>query len=409
MATPNQAALDEQARIAAEQAARAAALQRQYNQPVTGPNGVVGQPTPLLGTDPQQVAVGLAAAQQAQTALSALPQQPVGTLPYQANAPVLAQDRANVQAFVQSQPGYVAPTDPTTLSAQTLEEANQRIAATLAGAGSGLAGAIGPLPGAADGNFNQATTSRVGANGQITSTLRQPDNIIQGGYGGFGTGGNQPQGARQYLDRMAAQDSANAATDTAARQRGIATMERIGLSRAATQGNANDRLAARKELNAFDTRTNAQTLLGTQEAGLASRANLAASTDLAKADLTGQAGITAAIARANAAQTAANTTGQYGLQAAAIKAAGTRGAAEAAANGPAGQLAAQRARLIDQQLTLAGQAAEAGDVSGTYAGLGLSRPVVKPAIDPVTGVPYTPEEVALQQQARLARIRAQQQ
>lgn len=392
---------EQRARLAAEQAARAAALQAQYNQPVTGPNGVVGAPMAPLGTDAQQAAIGLAAAQQAQAALPAAPVAPL----YNNNSQVLAADRANVAAFVASQPGSgAAPAVGTTLPAASSADTNQRIAQALAENRT-----IGPMPGAADGNFNLATTSTVGPNGQINSTLRQPDNIIEGGYGGFGVGGNQAQGARQYLDRMAAEDRADAATARADNRRSIDTMDRIGLARSATQGTADDRLQARRELRAFDTRANAQSLLDTQEAGLASRADLVAQTSLAQAGISGNAAMNAALARAQATQAAANTTGQYGLQAAAIRASGASRAAEVTANSPQAVLAAQRARLIEQQLGLAEQAAAAGDISGTYAGLGLSRPPTRDAIDPVTGVPYTPEEIALQQQERLARLRAQQQ
>lgn len=398
---------EEQARIAAQQAqyqvdlaARQAIERQQFDQ--TQGVGLANQAGRAYVPDAPAVApvaapvvapvvapaAGLAAASVSPPAAPTTPQ-------YNTNYQVLQADRANLAALVNSVPGAENPTAPaTTLPAASLDETNRRT--------------IGPLPGAANGNFNQATTSTVGPNGQITSTLRQPDNIIQGGYGGFGVGGNQSEGARQYLDRMAAQDRADAAVDTAAGRRSIDVMDRIGLSRAATQGTNEDRLQARRDLKALDTRSNAESLLATQEAGLNSRAGLAADTSLAQAGLTGEANIAAAVARANAAQAAANTTGQYGLQAAAIKAAGASRAAEVTANSPQGQLAAQRALLIQNQLGLAGQAQVEGDVSGTYAALGLSRPVVKPAIDPVTGVPYTPEEIAIQQQQRLARLRAQQ-
>ena len=110
------------------------------------------------------------------------------------------------------------------------------------------------------------------------------------------------------------------------------------------------------------------------------------------------------MADARAKLEAAQLTGEYGLAAAREKAAGATQAELTKAMSPQGQLAAQRAALIQQQMLLAQQAAAAGDMSGMYAAYGLSRPNEKVYTDPVTGAPLSAEQIAILQQQQLQRL-----
>jgi hypothetical protein len=128
----------------------------------------------------------------------------------------------------------------------------------------------------------------------------------------------------------------------------------------------------------------------------------------ARAQIAGAAGVQAALARAAGAQQAAQIAGEFGLQRAETSALGRINAAEVAAQASANSgtnlLAQQRARQLAIQEQLLLQAQEAGDVSGTFAAAGLSRPPVQEYIDPLTGAPLTPDQVRILQQQALARL-----
>lgn len=327
------------------------------------------------------------------------------------NQEVLAQDRSNLQALVESQPNFTGPaqgrgaTPATTLSPDVLADANQRIAQTLADSRT-----IGPQPGAERGDFNVATTSRVGPGGQISTTLRQPENIIEGGYGGFGAGGNQGVSAREYLTRVEAQDAVQRAQRGERRREIAADVERIGLQRAATSGSVAEAATARRALASLDARELTLAERRLQEGGATQRTQLQTEAEMARAGLSGAAAVQAAVAGAAGRQQAAETAADATVRAAGLRAAGATQAAQTTATSPQAQLAAQRARLIEEQLVLAGQAQQAGDVAGTQAALGINQAQPQVIRDNISGVPvgyidaqgnpvlYTP--------AQQARIRA---
>lgn len=78
----------------------------------------------------------------------------------------------------------------------------------------------------------------------------------------------------------------------------------------------------------------------------------------------------------------------------------------AKAETPQGRLAAQRAALIEQQLSLGQTARDEGDVSGVFAAYGLSRPAERVYTDPVTGAPLSAEQVRRLQAQSLQRLPA---
>lgn len=208
--------------------------------------------------------------------------------------------------------------------------------------------------------------------------------------------GFAPGGARQYLDSMALQDDARTQRRAAIQ----ADVERIGLRNAMQSGTVAEAAAARRQMEALDTRIN----LGTQQLGETTRQRISTAGDVQRAGLAAQASEAAAMADARAKLEAAQLTGEYGLAAAREKAAGATQAELTKAASPQGVLAAQRAALIQQQLLLAQQAQAAGDVSGTYAAYGLSRPTEKVYTDLATGAPLSPEAIAIMQQQQLQRL-----
>lgn len=359
-------------------------------------------PAPGLPTGPQgrnvpPAAVGLAAAAQPTpvTTPSATLTQPTPSA--LTASQVGEQDRANLVALVSSQPDFVGPAggpQGTTLSPDILADANQRIARTLAESRT-----VGPQPGAERGDFNLATTSRVSPGGEITSTLRQPTNIIEGGYGGFGGGRGTA-----FLQQMAQQDQQDAAVARERRREAQEGVERIGLRNAMTQGTPQERRAARQQLEALDQRAG----LRLSETGATARQGMQLQGDILRAETAGAAGIQAAQARAAGLQQAAETAGRFGLQRAETTALGRVAAAQESTRTGANALAAQRARQLAIQEELLRQAQAAGDVSGTFAAAGLSRPPTQEYIDPLTGAPLSPEQVRLLQQQALSRLDQQQ-
>lgn len=304
---------------------------------------------------------------------------------------VREQDRANVAQFVESQPGFVGtPTPATTLSPDILAATNQRIQAA-------LDEARGPqLQPAQRGVFNTQNTD-LGALAQ-----RAAPSAGLTGLGQFGG-----QSASDYLATTRAQDQA----DTAQRQQQGAEarlgLERSTLQREATQGSGNTRLAARQALNAFE----AQQLQATQEAGATERTGLTVAAQQEQARQQAAANVLSAQAQAQGQLGAAQLRGQFGLQEAQTAAQGRIGAAGVTATSPQARLAEERARLLQTQQQLAGQASEAGDIGGTFAALGLQQPraadVATNALGQPVGtydargrfVPYTPEELRAAQQA----------
>ena len=72
---------------------------------------------------------------------------------------------------------------------------------------------------------------------------------------------------------------------------------------------------------------------------------------------------------------------------------------------PQADLAARRAQLIEQQMLLAQQAQQAGDVGGTFAALGLSRPQAPQVYtNPITGAPLSPQEIEMLQRQNIGML-----
>jgi hypothetical protein len=311
--------------------------------------------------------------------------QPQATQPMTASQ-VRDQDRANLAALVSSQPDFVGPQGGqpgTTLSPDILADANQRIAQTLA-----QSRTMGPQPGAERGDFNQATTSRVGPDGQITSTLRQPTNIIEGGYGGFGEGRGTA-----YLQQMAQQDQQEAAVMRERRQSAQEDVERIGLRNAMTQGTPQERRAARQQMEALDQRAEARV----SEGGATERQAMQLRGAELTAQTSGAAAMQAAQTRADAQQQAAEITGRYGLQRAETTALGRIGAAQttagAAANTPANQRIQEQLQTAAVYDEAALQAAQNRDFAGATnyraaaeRARGITQARAQEAVtDPLTG------------------------
>lgn len=301
------------------------------------------------------------------------------------NGQVLAQDRANTAAFVASQPG--APT--TTLSPDLLADTNQRIAAA-------IEGSRGPTPAspylpAKRGTYTMQNTDRAALAERAAPTAGL-------------TMGFAPGEATARMQQYATQDAQAREAFQAKRQRLDAAVEGIGLRNAMEKGNAFERKAAGARMEELQK----QGLLATQQAGETGRAGIAAGADLARAGAAGQAAVAAAQQDAAARLQAAELTGQFGLKSAQAKAAGSALAELAKADTPQGRLAAQRAALIERQMALGQQAQEAGDVGGTFAAYGLSRPAERVYTDPVTGAPLSAEQVRLLQAQNLQRLTAPQ-
>lgn len=294
-----------------------------------------------------------------------------------ANNAVLEQDRANLAGLVGTQ-----ATPEQALSPQTLEATNQRIQTAL-----DANRAPAQIPGER-GNYNLANTSNVDAQGNITTRLRQPDNIIEGGYGQFGGGR-----AAQFLASRRAPAASGGMSNAS---------EEVRLRNQLTSDDPFERRAAREQM------ATRQALA--LDAGATQRTGMQLEGEQLRASLAGEAAVQAAQARAAGQQQAAQIQGQYGLQEAQARAQGAVGAAQVAAGSGSNALSQVRAEQVARQLAVAQAAEEAGDLAGRDRALGISQgtagrvqtdalgnPI---AISTPTGVrPLTPEEIAAIQQA----------
>lgn len=232
------------------------------------------------------------------------------------------------------------------------------------------------------GNYNMANTSNVDAQGNITSRLRQPDNIIEGGYGQFGGGR-----AQAYLSRFAAP-----------RQGGMSeASDEVRLRNQLASENPFERRAAREQV------ANRQALQ--LDAGATQRQGMQLEAEQLRAQLSGLATLQAAQATAAGRQAAAQTEAQSRVEAAQATALGRLGAAQVSAGSGANSLSQVRAEQIARQLAVAQAAEEMGDLGARDRALGISQgapgrvqtdalgnPI---GISTPTGVrPLTPEEIA---------------
>lgn len=278
-----------------------------------------------------------------------------------ANQPVLAQDRENLRAAVR--PELVGP-EP------------DRDAPMPSTAPAPIAGERG--------NYNLANTSRVDSQGRITSTLRQPDNIIEGGYGQFGGGR-----AAQFL--ASRRPTATGGMSNAS--------EEVRLRTALTSNNPQERRAAREQMAARQALA--------LDAGTTQRTGMQLEGEQLRASLAGEAAVQAAQARAAGQQQAADIAGQYGLAQAETSGLARLGAAQLSANSGANALANTRnereALLVDQ----ARAALAAGDAATAQRLLGVQQPTARKLtldmtgnVIAVDGLPVSAEEAAAFKQAQ---------
>ena len=415
---------------------RAQRMQEQYNQPVYGPRNPPTQAQPLpvwaqgdIGGPLYRVGTGLAGA--TAPAPNAMMAGRFGSAPADTATPAVVAPTTGAATTPAPATATTVPAAPRVTAAQLDTNPNIRNAqvegnrvadiaslspenqAVIAQDRANLKASVDAL----NKNFDKSNElmGRAGAmtqgptyanqRGDYSMTGTSPDVIADAARRSYtGSGGVNfgfaPGEASARLAGYAAQDQATREA-TAQRRAAIqADVERIGLRNAMTQGTPQERRAARQQMEALDARMN----LGTQQLGDTTRQRISTAGDIQRASLAAQASQAAAMADAQAKQEAAQLTGEYGLAAAREKAAGATQAELTKAASPQGVLAAQRAALIQQQMLLAQQAAAAGDVSGTYAAYGLSRPNEKVYTDPVTGAPLSAEQIAIIQQQQLQRL-----
>lgn len=261
-----------------------------------------------------------------------------------ANDAVLEQDRANLRGA--NFAPMVGPQPETTLSPQTLAATNQRIQAAL-----DANRAPAQIPGER-GNYNLANTSNVDAQGNIITRLRQPDNIIEGGYGQFGGGR-----AAQFLASRRNTGGSGGMSDAS---------EEVRLRTALTSNNPQERRAAREQM----ATRQAMAL----DAGATERQGMQLEGEQVRAQVAGLAAVQAAEASAAGRQSAAQLAGEYGLREAQTKAQGAVAAAETTAGSGTNLLSRVRAEQEARRLAVAQAAFESGDTATGERALGIAQP-----------------------------------
>lgn len=280
-----------------------------------------------------------------------------------ANADVLAQDRANLSAavgpqFVGPEPDRDAPRPST---------------------------APAPIAGER-GNYNLANTSNVDSQGRITTRLRQPDNIIEGGYGQFGGGR-----AAQFLASRRNTGGGGGMSDAS---------EEVRLRNQLTSNDPFERRAAREQMAARQALQ--------LDAGATQRTGMQLEGEQIRASLAGEAAIQAAQATAVGKQYEAQMEGEYGLREAEIGARGTIGAARESANSGSSLKALAEADLITRRADAALKAEKAGDIAARDRLYGVAPPTrrvltqdFKGDVIAADGYPVSEEEAAAFRRAPL--------
>ena len=324
---------------------RAQRMQEQYNQPVYGPRNPPAQAQPLpvwaqgdIGGPLYRVGTGLAgatapapnammagrfgSAPTRPSATAATPEQTAGT------AAAIAGGAANT-AISRSVAQSTLDPNPSIRAAQVdgnrvadiaaLSPENQ---AVIAQDRANLKQSVDAL----NKNFDQSnqlikradamTKGPTYANkrGEYSMTGTSPDVIADArrrsytGSGGVNFG-FAPGEARQYLDKMAAQDRADREQWRREKAETAAAVERIGLRNAMERGNLLERRAARLQMEALDARMN----LGTQQLGETTRQRISTAGDIQRAGLAAQASEAGSEMDAMSRLQAAQITGEYGL------------------------------------------------------------------------------------------------
>jgi len=426
--------------------ARAAAMQAQYNQPVTGPRGVVGA-APVSNVIPNAINVGGAAADVLLGGLSTIPAAALdvartgatqllggdtstlsGGAYARTNAAVNrmsggldALGQASGQLFGQAQAGLLGalgaqpatpgvttpraavatpvvapliPAAPAPAAAPAMLDTtaiNAQIAESLGG----LRPQGTSLQASVRGNYNAQNTD-LGALAQRAA----PTNGINFG---FGVGGAET--AQQYLARMQQVDQQRAAQR---QQTGLMNEARWARHTLANNPTVGEMAGARAQLAALNPQINTlmQNQGGLAQMGLRNQGDLA-TTGLQNEGLLLRAGMDA-----QARLGAADIAGQYGLREAALKSEASQIELRLESMTPTSRKASAEAALLETRLNAIRDEVEAGGynnsdvVAATRAG--QERAPV-PTIDPITGVPYTADEIALIQARRLREEQARQQ
>lgn len=245
------------------------------------------------------------------------------------------------------------------------------------------------------GNYNAQNTD-LGALAQRAA----PTNGINFG---FGVGGAET--AQQYLARMQTVDQQRAAQR---QQTGLMNEARWARHTLANNPSVGEMAAARAQLAALNPQIN--TLMQNQ-GGLA-QMGLRNQGDLATTGLQNEGLLQRAAMDADARAQAAAITGQYGLREAALKAEADQLELALESMTPTARKASAEAALLETRLNAIRDEVQAGGLNnlGVVAATrsGQERDPV-PIIDPITGVPYTADEIAMIQARRTREEQARQQ
>ncbi len=219
---------------------------------------------------------------------------------------------------------------------------------------------------------------------------------------GFG-GGNET--ARQYLDRMQLVDQQRS---LAGQQRALSNEAGWARHTLANNPSVGEMAAARAQLAALNPqiRTLTEAQAGLTQTGLRNQGDLAV-TGAQNAGLLQRAAMDA-----DARTQAAAITGQYGLREAALNAEADQLELALESMTPTARKASAEAALLETRLNAIRDEVQAGGLNnlGVVAATraGQEREPV-PVIDPLTGVPYTADEIAMIQARRTREEQARQQ
>lgn len=221
----------------------------------------------------------------------------------------------------------------------------------------------------------------------------------------FGFGVNGSETARQYLDRMQLVDQQRS---LAGQQRALSNEANWARHTLANNPSVGEMAAARAQLAALNPqiRTLTEAQAGLTQTGLRSQGDLAV-TGAQNAGLLQRSAM-----EADARTQAAAITGQYGLREAALKAEADQIEIALGSLTPTARKASAEAALLETRLNAIRDEVQAGGLNnlGVVAATraGQERDPV-PIIDPITGVPYTADEIAMIQARRTREEQARQQ
>lgn len=298
-----------------------------------------------------------------------------------------AQAPAPAPAPTPTVPRAAAPATPAREPYNAYEDPNHPINRTPQGGSA-------PTPTPTRGNYNAQNTDL-----SALAARAAPTNGLNFGFGG----GNET--ARQYLDRMQLVDQQRS---MAGQQRALSNEAGWARHTLANNPSVGEMAAARAQLAALTPQINA---LAQNQGGLA-QMGLRNQGDLATTGLQNEGLLQRAVMDADARTQAAAITGQYGLREAALKAEADQLELALESMTPTARKASAEAALLETRLNAIRDEVQAGGLNnlGVVAATraGQERDPV-PIIDPITGVPYTADEIAMIQARRTREEQARQQ